>query len=181
MGKEVLDFPTLSYLPQYISLFVSGTVASRHHWFRTLHSSMGLAGFVTALVAGVLLFPLAFSGHLFSLELTPALANSLGNGHWQSAVYALWDSTFAVGICLGVITLFRRFFHGQGRFGRFLSQHIFTVYIIHTPVIVFLAVSLKTIELENLLKFGLTAAIGVPLCFAVAYIVRKIPLASRIL
>jgi glucan biosynthesis protein C len=181
MGKEVLDFPTLSYLPQYLSLFVSGTVASRHHWFRTLHSSMGLAGFVTALVAGVLLFPLAFSGHLFSLELTPALANSLGNGHWQSAVYSLWDSTFAVGICLGVITLFRRFFDGQGRYGRFLSQHSFTVYIIHAPVIVFLAVSLKRIELENLLKFGLTAAIGVPLCFAVAYFVRKIPLASRIL
>jgi glucan biosynthesis protein C len=181
MGKEVLDFPTLSYLPQYLSLFVFGTAASRHHWFRTLHSSMGLTGFVTALVAGVLLFPLAFSGHLFSLELTPALANSLGNGHWQSAVYALWDSTFAVGICLGVITLFRRFFDGQGRFGRFLSQHGFTVYIIHAPVIVFLAVSLKRVETENLLKFGLTAAIGVPLCFAVACIVRKIPLASRIL
>jgi glucan biosynthesis protein C len=181
MGKEVLDFPTLAYLPQYLSLFTLGTVASRHNWFRNLPSSMGLVGFVTAMVAGVLLFPLAFSGHLFSLELTPALANSLGNGHWQSAVYSLWDSTFAVGICLGVITLFRRFFDGQGRYGRFLSQHSFTVYIIHAPVIVFLAVSLKRIELENLLKFGLTAAIGVPLCFAVAYFVRKIPLASRIL
>ena len=181
MGKEVLDFPTLSYLPQYLSLFVLGTVASRHNWFRTLPNSMGLVGFVAALVAGVLLFPLAFSGHLFSLELTPALSNSLGNGHWQSAVYTLWDSTFAVGMCLGVITLSRRFLDRPGRLGSFMSQHSFTVYIIHTPLIVFLAVSLKGIELENLLKFGLTAAIGVPLCFAVAYIVRKIPLASRIL
>ena len=181
MGKEVLDFPTLCYLPQYFSLFVLGTVASRHNWFRTLHSSMGLVGFVTALVAGVLLFPLAFSGHLFSLELTPALANSLGNGHWQSAVYTLWDSTFAVGICLGVITLFRRFFDGQGRFGRFLSQHSYTVYVIHIPIVVFLGVALKGIELENLLKFGMASVIAVPTCFAVAYIVRKIPLASRIL
>jgi peptidoglycan/LPS O-acetylase OafA/YrhL len=181
MGKEVLDFPTLSYLPQYFSLFVLGTVASRHNWFRTLHSSMGLVGFVTALVAGVLLLPLAFSGHLFSLELTPALANALGNGHWQSAVYTLWDSAFAVGICLGVITLFRRFFDGQGRFDRFLSQHSYTVYVIHIPIVVFLGVALKGIELENLLKFGMAAVIAIPTCFAVAYIVRKIPLASRIL
>jgi hypothetical protein len=181
IGKEVLDFPTLSYLPQYLSLFVLGTVASRHNWFRTLPSSMGLVGFVIALVVGVLLFPLAFGGHLFSLEFTPAFANLMGNGHWQSALYALWDSIFAVGMCLGLITLFRHFFNGQGRFGRFLSQHSYTVYVIHIPIVVFLGVALKGIELENLLKFGMAAVIAVPSCFAVAYIVRKIPLASRIL
>jgi glucan biosynthesis protein C len=181
MGKEVLDFPTLAYLPQYLSLFTLGTVASRHNWFRNLPSSMGLVGFVTAMVAGVLLFPLAFSGHLFSLELTPALANALGNGHWQSAVYTLWDSTFAVGICLGVITLFHSFFDGQGRFGRFLSQHSYTVYIIHIPIVVFLAIALRGIDLEPLLKFGVAAVIAVPPCFAIAYVFRKIPFAPRIL
>ena len=181
MGKEVLDFPTLSYLPQYLSLFVLGTVASHYNWFRTLPSSMGVIGFVTAVVAGVLLFPLAFSGHLFSLRLTPALANLMGHGHWRAAVYALWDSIFAVGMCLGLITLFRRFFNEQERFGRFLSQHSYSVYIIHIPIIVFLAFALRGIELEPLLKFGMAAVIVVPTCFAVAYIVRKIPRVLRIL
>jgi glucan biosynthesis protein C len=181
MGKEVLGFPTLAYLPQYLSLFVLGTVAHRYNWFQTLPSYMGLAGFVTAPVAGVFLFPLAFSGHLFSLEITPALANFTGNGQWQSAVYAFWDSTFAVGMCLGTITLFRHFFNGQGGVGRFLSQHSYTVYIIHIPIVVFLAVAMKGIELMPLLKFGMAAVIAVPTSFAIAYIVRKIPLASRIL
>ena len=40
IGKSVLDFPTLAYLPQYLSFFVLGTVASRHNWFRTLPRSM---------------------------------------------------------------------------------------------------------------------------------------------
>jgi glucan biosynthesis protein C len=173
LGKFVLDFPTLSYLPQYLSFFVLGTVAYRHNWFRTLPSSMGLVGFVTAVVAFVLLFPLAF--------LSGLSGQFLGNGHWQSAVYALWDSIFAVGMCLGVITLFRHFFNGQGRFGRFLSQHSYAVFVIHSPIIVFLAVALKGIDLENFLKFGMAAVIVVPTCFAVAYIVRKIPLASRVL
>jgi glucan biosynthesis protein C len=181
MGKEVLGFPTLAYLPQYLSLFVLGTVAHRYNWFQTLPSYMGLAGFVTAPVAGVFLFPLAFSGHLFSLEITPALANFTGNGQWQSAVYAFWDSTFAVGMCLGTITLFRHFFNGQRWVGRFLAQHSYTVYIIHIPIVVFLAVAMKGIELVPLLKFGMAAVIAIPTCFVVAYIVRKIPLASRIL
>lgn len=180
MGKDVLDFPTISYLPQYLSLFVLGTMASRHNWFRALPSSVGLVGFVTALVAGVLLFPPAISGQLFSLEVTePALF--VGNGHWQSAVYALWDSTFAVGMCLGLIPLFRRFFNGQGRFGRFLSQHSYAVYVVHIPIVVLIAIALKGIHLEPLLKFGMAAVIAVPTCFAVAYIVRRMPGVSRIL
>ena len=180
IGKSVLEFPTLAYLPQYLSFFVLGTVASRHDWFRTLPRSMGVVGLVTAVVAGVL-FPLAFSGHLFSLELTPAFTNAMGNGHWQSAVYVLWDSIFAVGMCLGVITLFRHFFNGQGRFGRFLSQHSYAVYVIHIPIVVVVAFALRGIDLESLLKFGMAAVIMVPTCFAVAYIVRKIPGVSRVL
>ncbi|MFC1874477.1 acyltransferase family protein [Chloroflexota bacterium] len=182
LGKDVLGFPTLAYLPQYLSLFVLGTVASRRNWFRIVPSSMGLVGFITALVAVVFLFPLAFSGQLFSLEITPALANFTGNGHWQSAVYVLWDSAFAVGMCLGTLTLFRRFCNGQGKLGRFLSQQSYTVYIIHIPIVVFLsAFVLKGIELVPLLKFGIVAVIAVPVSFTIAYIVRKIPLASRIL
>jgi glucan biosynthesis protein C len=180
MGKDVLDFPTISYLPQYLSFFILGTIAYRRNWFRTLPSSMGVVGFVTAVVAGVLLFPLALSGRLFSLEVTEPVG-FVGNGTWQSAVYALWDSIFAVGMCLGAITLFRRFFNEENRFGRFLSQQSYAVYIIHIPIIVFLAVALTGIDLRPLLKFGMVAVIVVPTCFAFAYIIRKIPGVSRIL
>jgi glucan biosynthesis protein C len=180
LGKSVRGFPTLAYLPQYLSFFVIGTVASRRDWFRALPRSMGAVGFVVAAVAGIVLFPLAVGGRLFSLDLT-ALANSFGNGHWQSAVYALWDSIFAVGMCLGLITLFRRLFNGQGRFGRFLSRHSYAVYVTHIPIVVVVAFALSGIELTPLLKFGMASLIGVPACFAVAYIVRKIPLASRVL
>ncbi|MFC2024291.1 acyltransferase family protein [Chloroflexota bacterium] len=181
IGKDVLYFPTLAYLPQYISFFVIGAIAYRHNWFRSLPSSMGKVGFVMAMVAAVFLFPLAFSGQLFSLELTEAFANLTGNGHWQSAVYALWDSIFAVGMVLGLITLFRRFFNGQGRLSRFLSQHSYTVFVIHIPITVFLAYALRGVDLNNFIKFGLASVIIVPTCFAIAYIIRKIPFLSRIL
>jgi glucan biosynthesis protein C len=181
IGKTVLDFPTLSYLPQYLSFFVLGTVAYRRDWFRRLPASMGAAGFVAAAAAAVFLFPLAFSGRMFSLELSEVLDKALGNGHWQSAVYTIWDSIFAIGMCLGLIVLLRTFLDGQGRFGRFLARHSYTVYIVHIPVVVFLAIALRRIEMEHLLKFAMASVIAVPLCFVVAYLVRRIPLASKIL
>jgi peptidoglycan/LPS O-acetylase OafA/YrhL len=180
MGKSVLDFPTLSYLPQYLSLFVVGIVANRRNWFRTIPGSMGFVGFLIALVATVFLFPLALSGALFSMELTDP-AGFVGNGTWQSAVYALWDSIFAVGMILAAITFFRRFFSEERRLGTFLSRQSYAVYIIHVPIVVFIGIALKGIELAPLLKFFLGAIIAVPSCFVVAYIIRKIPGVSRVL
>ena len=182
IGKEVLDFPTLGYLPQYLGLFVVGIVAYRRNWFRTTPGSMGVVGFVTALLATVLLFPLATSGRLCSLGFTdPADFIFVGNGNWQSAVYALWDSIFAVGMCLAAITFFRRFFNKESGFGRFLSQQSYAVYVIHVPIVVFIGIAMKGVQLPALLKFGIAAVIAVPICFALAFILRKIPGVSRIL
>jgi glucan biosynthesis protein C len=171
LGKYILHFPSLAYFPQYLSFFILGTVAYRRDWLRTIPNSTGRTGFIVVLVATILLFPLALSGKL----------NFLGGGTWQSAVYALWDSTFSVGMCLGLITFFRSRFNHTSSLGRFLSRHAYTVFIVHAPVIVFLAIALRGLQLEHLLKFGLTAIIGVLLCFEAAFLVRRIPLAARIL
>jgi peptidoglycan/LPS O-acetylase OafA/YrhL len=181
IGESVGDFPTLAYLPQYLSFFAVGIVAYRRDWFRTLPGSMGVVGFVTAVLATILLFTLAFSGQIFSLELTEAMGNAMGDGHWQSTAYALWDSIFAVGMCLAAITFFRRFFSGESGFGRFLSQQSYAVYIIHIPIIVFLVYALKEIDLGAIPKFGLAALVVLPTCFVVAYLLRKIPGVSRVI
>jgi glucans biosynthesis protein C len=170
----IFGFPTLSYLPQYLSFFILGAIAFRRNWFGTIPGSMGRTGFIVAGVSTVVLFPLAVLS-------SGAGATFVGHGTFQSAVYALWDSAFSVGMCLGLITFFRRCFNRSGRLGRFLSRNAYTVYIIHAPVIVLLALALRGVHPEALLKFGLAALIGVPLCFGVAFLVRKIPFASRIL
>jgi glucan biosynthesis protein C len=180
MGRTILGFPTLAYLPQYLSLFVVGCLASRGDWFRRLPGSMGLAGILAALAATILLLPLALSGRVFSFELLEPAA-FVGNGTWQSAVYALWDSTVAVGLCLASLIFFRRFFPGYSRLGSFLAQQSYAVYLIHVPIIVFLAVLLADVQRTPLAKFALLAAISVPVCYLVAYLIRQIPGVSRVL
>jgi glucan biosynthesis protein C len=176
LGTYVMSFPTLAYLPQYLGFFVVGTVAYRGNWLRTIPSRMGKVGFAVALLVTLTLFPVAL--FFSTLSGGPAF---LGNGYWQSVVYALWDSTFAVGMVLGLTTLFRRSFDHPSRLGQFLSQHSYAVFVIHIPVIVSLAVAIQGIHLEQFLKFGLAAIVGLPVCFAVAYLVRKIPLANKVL
>jgi glucan biosynthesis protein C len=174
LGKYVLGFPSLAYLPQYFTFFLIGIIGYRRNWLRTIPSRMGKLGFVVALVATLTLFPIAL---IFEV---PSAA-FLGGGYWQSGVYALWDSAFSVGMCLGLITLFRRRFNYPSRLGLFLSQHSYTVFIIHIPVIVSLAVAMQGVQMYQLFKFGLAAIVGVPLCFGAAFLVRKIPFADRVL
>ena len=104
----------------------------------------------------------------------------MGNGHWQSAVYTLWDSIFGVGLCLGMITFFRRFFNRRNWFGSYLAQQSYAVYIIHIPIVVFVAYGIRSIAVDPIVKFGLAALIIIPVCFTVAAVVRKIPGVSRI-
>jgi hypothetical protein len=182
VGKEWFGFPSLGYLPQYLSFFVLGVIAHRRSWFQTLSIVKGWAGLAMAVAATVLLFPYAFSGKMFSIELTDSLGNAYGDSwHWQGAAYALWDAALVVGLSLFLIVIGRGVFNRQGRFGRFLAQQSYAVYVVHIPIVVFLAVLLRDVEMEHLLKVGLAAAIAVPLCFGIAGAVRRIPGASKVL
>jgi glucan biosynthesis protein C len=142
---------------------------------------MGMAGFGIALAGLLLLFPLAVFGHMFSLDLHNLTVKSMGGGSWQSGVYTLWDTSFAVGMSLGLITLFRKVGDRTVKLSDFLSRQSYTVYFIHTPIIVLVPVWLHYLPVPNLPKLGLAAVLAVPLCFGLAYLVRKIPFSSRIL
>jgi fucose 4-O-acetylase-like acetyltransferase len=167
----IAGFPTLAYLPQYVGFFLIGVAASRYEWIASLHGRAGKIAIATAVVTTVVLFPLALSG----------ATAFVGGGQWQSAVYALWDSIFAVSFSVALLVAFHAFLNRQSVVGRFLARHAYAVYVVHVPVIVLLALGLRSVELESLLKFGLAAVVGVPLCFAVAYIVRGLPLVRSVL
>ena len=176
-----LDLPTPYYIPQYLSFFIIGIVAYRNDWLKAMSRSMGWIGLGTALAVTVVLFPLALTGRVSLPELTPALRNFQGHGTWQSGVYAIWDSAYSVGLCLAAVTLFRPFFNRAGAFTAFLSRHSYTIYFVHAPLLVFVGLMLRAIDIGHLIKFLLASVIALPVCFGIAWLVRKIPLAARIL
>ncbi|MCB0057210.1 MAG: acyltransferase family protein, partial [Caldilineaceae bacterium] len=181
MGRTVLDFPTLAYLPQYLSFFVLGVIAWRRDWLRTLPTRLGWVGLGIAVGATLLLFPIPLLGIL------GGTFRFLGNGSWSSAVYALWDSAFAVGLVLASIALFRRYFGSTSTLGTFLAQQSYAVYIIHSTLIVIIAYGLylayARVEFApgTLLKFAVGTILVVPASYAAAWLVRRLPGVGRIM
>ena len=175
IGRELFGFPTLAYLPQYLSFFIVGSVAYRRGWLQTLTDRLGKLGFLAAVLATFLFYPIIILG------IVGGTFRFLGNGSWPSAIYALWDSIFAVGISLAAITFFRRYFDKKSSIGSFLAQQSYAVYVIHVPIVVTVAYLLRGIDLGLILKFTLTALIAVPLSFAAAWLIRKIPGVTRVL
>jgi ABC-2 type transport system ATP-binding protein len=169
VGESWGGFPSLAYLPQYLAFFAVGTMASRGDWLRRIPITTGTAGLAAAAGASVLLFPLAFSGTWFSLELTEAVESAMGGGGWQSAVYALWDAALAVGLSLGLIVVLRETTTREGSLGRFLAANSYGTYVIHIPIVVYTAVIVGNTGVSSHTgRLILTALIAVPLSFLAA-------------
>jgi surface polysaccharide O-acyltransferase-like enzyme len=80
-----------------------------------------------------------------------------------------------------LLVWFREKFNRQGAVAKAMSDSTFTVYFVHAPVLVFLALALKDIDLYPLLKWALVSPIAIALCFAIAYLLKKLPLVRNIL
>jgi fucose 4-O-acetylase-like acetyltransferase len=171
MGESLLGLPSPAYLPQYAALFVIGLIATRRGWLGSLSRTTGRIGFATAAVAAV--------GLLFVLISAPEAG--LGHGTTQSLLVATFETTLAVGVILGFLVLFRERLNHQGRRRRFLSEHAFTVYVIHPAVLVALGYALRDVQAPAAAKGALLVALALPLCWAIAYLVRALPGARKVL
>jgi len=166
-----------SYFPGYISLFIVGIAAYQNKWFDTFTDSVGKKWLMIA-VATILLFPVVvvFGGALDDI------APFQGGFHWQSMVLSAWEAFVGTGMIAGLFVIFRNRFDRQGHLAKTMAENAYAVYIIHAPVVVFFAYSLRHVAIHLVLKFVLVAPSGVGLCFLVSnYIVRRIPFAEKIL
>ncbi len=169
----LIDFQ-LAFFPQYIAFFIFGLFAYRSNWILSLPREIGN---YWGMVAGLL--TLVSLGIFMASILTGA--SFLGGLTWQTAAYALYEQVFAIAISIWLVVWFREKHNTQSRFLRNLSDSSYGAYIIQAPVLVFLALSLQSLQLPLLLKFVVVSPIGVSLCFLFAYLIRKIPKADRVL
>ncbi len=166
----------LAFFVQYILLFMLGIMAYHRGWLFTIPDNKGRVG-LWMVIGAIILFPIvAIAG-----DAMHHIAFFMGGWHWQALVFALWEATVCLGMCLFLLTLFRKRFNQQGWLTSFLAKNAYTVYIIHPLVLVGVAVALRGLMLYPLLKFILALIIAVPCSFALGFVVRKIPFADHVL
>ena len=167
----------LPYFPQYIALFVVGIIAYRQNWFLGIPTTTGKVWLGIAIVLIVLLPVMFVLGGALEGNTDPFL----GGIHWQSFVLSVWEQFLCMGMVVGLLVLFRERLNHQGKVAKDMAASSYTVFLIHAPVIVFLALALRGVTLHPLLKFVLVAPLALSLCFILAHYIRKLPLARDIL
>jgi surface polysaccharide O-acyltransferase-like enzyme len=177
MGTNILNMQ-LCFFSQYILLFVVGIYAWRRNWLLRIPYAFGMRWLAAALSAGMVAW-----GTLVYFLLKTHSEDKLGGGlTWQSAAYCFWESFFCVGVCLGLVVLFREKFNWQGKVTRWLSDNCFSVYVFHTPLLIAVTLCLRGFDAPKLVKFLCAAGLGVAVTYlASSLIFRRIPFLKRIL
>jgi len=161
----------LCFFPQYVILFLVGLWSRRSGFLSSVPYAFGMRWFRLALAVGIPVW-----GALFALG--GALSGNeeafAGGLRWQAAAYALWEAFFCVGICLGLIVLYRERANSRGRLTGFLADNNFGVYVLHTPLLVAVSLALRSLAWHPLAKALLVAVLVLPACFLVAALVRRV-------
>ncbi len=163
----------VAHLPQYAALFAAGMVAFRRGWLRTLPAATGTAWLAIGGTAAALRYAYIPASHLVGPNALPALAGGGLSG--ASLLWSVWEAFIAVGLCVGLVTLFRERFHTPGRLVRAAAPNAYGAYVIHILPVVGLQFALAGVALPPMAKFALVTAAGVPTCFVLAAGLRRVP------
>ena len=177
IGTAILNMQ-ICFFASYVVLFYVGTIAYRGNLLSKLSYRAGKWTLIGAVGGGFVVWLFVFgllskTGHVLAVE---------GGGTWESAVYAVWESSVAVAMGFGLLAVFRDKLNRQGRLAKAMSDSSFTVYMFHPPILVAVALLFTPLALAPIGKWAITCVICVPLCFAAAYFVfRRIPLLKSVL
>jgi glucan biosynthesis protein C len=164
------------FFVQYIALFVVGLIAYRRNWLVNLPGKTGRLWLGIAVLVILLWAPMmVVNGAINDDE------SFRGGWTWQSLLYTLWESFLCLSMCIGLIYAFRRTLNQRGKIAGFLVPNAYTAYIIHAPVITYLAFAMRDVMLYPLLKWALVALVAVSLCFGLSWLIRKLPYTERVL
>lgn len=176
VGVWVFSFQ-LGHIVHYIFCFWLGILAYRGKWFSNLSESQAkLWGKVALVTIPILPVPFVLGSSDNGLDVF------LGGMHWQAFTYAVWESVALLSISIWLLHIFQKKFNQQGGLLKGMSPNVYTVYIIHHPVVVAILIPFLSIALPTVVKFLIVSLIAVPVCFLIShFIIRKIPYATRVL
>jgi peptidoglycan/LPS O-acetylase OafA/YrhL len=157
-------------VPRDLSFFIIGLAAYYNDWFRKFPTKRGVIWSVIGAAAVIF----AFATNL-------PYGNISGAHEWFSQENPLWEMTLCFGIIIGLIVLYREKFNSQNKFGKVLAKSTYGVYLFHVPILISLQYLFGRTSLYPFVKFVLVSITGIPLTFTFSYLLRKFPVARRVL
>jgi len=154
-----------AHLPQYLSLIVLGILAYRWSFLDSITRPRNILWFLPGL-------------GIYAVTVVQFLTTGR-----QQALF-MWDyreALLCVGVCIGLLALFKTFFNRTGRLMVLLSENAYGVYILHVPVVVALQYAFDPVQAGAFALFLIVSFLSIPGAFLTSMLLRSIPGVRRIL
>jgi len=174
IGSSILNFQ-FCFFVQYVVAFSLGVVVSRRNALQMIavSSIARKAGWMALLLGPMALITItAISGSDMSKNPPPIF----GGWNWEAFAMAMWEQSTGLGLALGSMALCARFFSSDSVKMRWLSDRSFGVYLLHTPILVGLALLFSSIHAPLILMISLLTITGWIASFAVADVAKRLKL-----
>jgi len=154
----------LGYFPSYVLLFIAGVAGARSRWWLAVPAP-SVRTWRRVMRWVVWLFPLvAIAGSRI-----PSLAGpAVGGWNVQAFVYAFWEPLVAWGVLLRLLLWAPNRFARPTAGIRAIGRSAFTVYFIHSPVVLGVGLTLQGWPAPVMLKFLVCAGMSLLICLACA-------------
>jgi hypothetical protein len=177
IGTDIWNMQ-VCFFPQYIALFCLGIVAYKTNWFKEISTRAARLWILLSIASvPIILFPLL----VFGGAAEGNFALYVGGLYWQAALYAFWEQLYGIGMCVGLLVLFREYWNIQGPWTKKLSENAFAMYVFQTPFLVLFGVWLEQFPLNPLFKFVALVVLGIGAAYLFCeYFIRRIPFFKKI-
>jgi surface polysaccharide O-acyltransferase-like enzyme len=165
--------------PQYIVMFSTGILAYRGAWLERFPDRLAAKWAVGALLISIPLLVLLIFARVSARVDKEAFS---GGYNLISAIKCLWEAFVCLGMSVGLLALYRRFFDHQSGITKYLSDNAFAVYLFHPPVLIAIALLLHGLSAPALVKDLMLSLGACAATFALSGLIfRRIPLLRNIL
>ncbi|MFT3782189.1 MAG: acyltransferase [Nibricoccus sp.] len=181
IGTNILNLQ-LCFFSQYIAVFSLGAWLARRGGTLddlALSSIAKRAGWIALIGGPIVLFAIlgCMRPHLRT-DVEPPI---LGGWNGFAFAYAAWEQFTGVGLALGSMALVRHMWATPTRWSEWLAARSFAVYVLHTPVIIALAMLFKGYTANpfvNAMVLSITGLVGT---YLVADLARRVPWLREVL
>ena len=164
--------------PQYVLLFWAGAWAAERGWPTLTDSAWrrcGYAVLVAAVAGGGLVL-----GVYYGL-LPKDVGLYTGGWHWEAIFAPAIEGALAVCGSMWLLGFFRRKVNSMLPMGKQLIRSYYAAYVIQAPIVMGLALAMRSVSVSTEVKFLIVAPAGIAASFTIAYYFVKLPGVNRIL
>lgn len=153
----------IAHIPQYLSLFLIGTVFNHGSWLKQLTPKIGL-----------LSFSVAVTGFIFR-GMLPVNIRS----YWL--VEPFIESLLCVGIILGLLGFFKKYANKSNKAMQYLSHNAYGIYLVHLFVVIGFQSLMLEWEFSPNGKFVLVTILSLLCSLLITSLLRKIKVLNQII